>query len=68
MSVLTHHDVFGDGLQHHFLVQVFHQQETGEVLKDELLKARKLLERVDTGDAGYYKHEPKQMHASSEMP
>lgn len=40
---LTHHDVLGDRLQHHLFIHVFHQQELGEVRKDELFEARQLL-------------------------
>lgn len=40
---LTHHDVLGDRLQHHLLKHVLHQDELGEVLKDQLLEAREVL-------------------------
>lgn len=43
LLLLTHHYVLGDGLQHHLLIHVFHQQELGEVLKDELFEAGQLL-------------------------
>lgn len=43
LPLLTHHDVLGDRLQHHLLIHVFHQQELGEVLKDELFEVRQLL-------------------------
>lgn len=40
---LTHHDVLHDRQQHHLFEDIFHQDETWEVFKDQLLEARKLL-------------------------
>lgn len=45
---LTHHYVLGDRVQHNLFKHVFHQQETGEVLEDELFKARQFLVRKGT--------------------
>lgn len=41
---LTHHNVLHDRLQDHFLKDVLHQDEPRKILKDQLLKARQLLE------------------------
>lgn len=46
-SFLTHHYVLGNRLEHNLLIYVFHQQELGEVLKDELFEARQLLRMVE---------------------
>lgn len=40
---LTHHDVLHHRQQHHLFKDIFHQDETGKVFKDQLLEARKLL-------------------------
>lgn len=37
---LTHHDVLHDGQQHHLFKDVFHQDETRKVFKDQLLETR----------------------------
>lgn len=46
-ETLTHHDVLHDRQQHHLLKDVFHQDETRKVLKDQLLETRKLLWGTD---------------------
>lgn len=40
---LTHHDVLHGRVQHHLLKDVLHQDEAGEILKDQFLEARQLL-------------------------
>lgn len=43
-SYFTHHDVLHDCLKHHLLKDVLHQDETGEIFKDQLLESRKVLQ------------------------
>lgn len=43
-SCLTHHDVLHDCLKHHLLKDALDQDETGKILKDQLLETRQVLQ------------------------